>query len=108
MNTMMVKVLNETIAMCEKRVSEIKDILDADPITTVIAGRQQAQAIMEKHKGDYATIARLIDPLAKAEKKAFAAFEKQKKSCELIDEQVKLEFEAQQCRNELWIRSKRQ
>lgn len=102
------RVVNETIKRIEKRVKYLKGIIYANPASEIIQCRIAARKILEEHKGDYKKIGELIDPLAKKEKKLFALSKKQEKSCDMIDEQVKLENELYELRNEIYFMDKRE
>lgn len=96
------KVLRETKARIEKRLAEVKELLDANPLSEICDLRIKAQEILKKHKGDYAKIGELIEPLAKEEKRLFALAKKQTNSNKLIDEQVNLQVELAEINNEIY------
>jgi len=98
-----IQVINESIRRIEKRVAKIKCIIYANPLGGIIECRKKANEIIIRHKGDYPTIAKQIDQLAKEEKRLFALSKKQKDTNKLIQEQVKLESELSELNNELWL-----
>jgi len=100
-------VIRETMSRINKRVEQIKHILNANPLGDIIQGRLKAQCILDENKGDYKKISALINPLATKEKKLFRLAKKQKKSGELITEQVKLENELCDLKNELFMMNRR-
>ena len=96
------KVIREAITRIEKRLVKVKGLLNANPLSEICDLRIKAQEIMKEHKGDYAKIGKLIEPLAKEEKRLFAVAKKQTDSNKLIDEQVKLQVELGELNNELY------
>jgi hypothetical protein len=96
------RALKTEIAKLEKRLERLKAIIDADPISRIFEiGRESAQ-IIEKHRDDYATIAKLLEPLKKEEKRMYALVKKQKKISEMIDNQIHLEYELKELKGRLF------
>ncbi len=85
----------------ERRLKEVKGVMDANPLGRIIEVRQEAQSILEKHQGDHLKIIELIAPLADEEKKMLALLKKQMKP-HWIDERLKLETERHQLINGLF------
>lgn len=96
------KIIRQTLSKIDKRLSQIKELQDARPVSAIFELRQKAHEIMETYKGDYNKIAEAIEPLAKEEKKQRAIFEKQQ-GVKLCDEQLKLESEKHDLMNELFF-----
>ena len=97
------KVINQTIKRIDKRINYIVALVYANPLSEICQGRIKAQKILDEHKGDYGKIAILLKPLAREEKRLFALAKKQKNSGDMIKEQVKLENERYDLKNELFI-----
>lgn len=95
-----VSLIMESLKRIEKRLKDVNYFLETNYVSRIIELRQEAQKIMVKHGEDYKTISKLIEPLAKEEK------EMRKISkmdfIKLMDEKVKLEFEQEGLRNELF------
>lgn len=100
------KIIRQTVVRIDKRLSQIKELIDARPIATIIELRIKAQAFSEKHKDDYAKIAEAVKPLAKEEKRQHAIFKKQE-GTQLWDERLRLETEKHDLANELFFLMKR-
>lgn len=102
------RALKAEIAKLEKRLSAIESILEARPASRILELRREASQIMEKHWPDHVTCAKLIEPLMKEEKVMFAIAKKQKNAIKLIDDQVRIEIEIRDLKNQLfWEQKKR-
>jgi hypothetical protein len=101
------RALKTEIAKLEKRLKRLKEVIDADPMSRIFEIHGETAQIIEKHQGDYATIAKLLEPLQKEEKRMYALAKKQKKLTEMIEDQVGLEFEIRELRNSLFWEEKR-
>lgn len=100
------KVINESIIRIEKRLSEIAKIIDAKPISDLIAIRQEAQKLLEENttiqqRTSNEFIAK-IEILSKKEKRCIKLSKELtgQKMIDLMDEQIKLEFELRDLNNE--------
>jgi hypothetical protein len=101
------RALKTEIAKLEKRLERLKEVIDAEPMSRIFEiGRESAQ-IIEKHRDDYATIAKLLEPLKKEEKRMYALAKKQEKLAEMIDDQIDLEFEIRELKDRLFWEEKR-
>lgn len=78
------QVIDETVSKIETRLKEIDEILEANPLSEIIKGRQEAQKILKENK-DNKKILELIEPLATKEKELFVMAEKQQGTGDLID-----------------------
>ena len=102
------KVIRESIDRIEKRIKKIKHIVYANPLSDIISGRIEVLKILEDNKGDYAKIAKLIEPYAVSEKANFKLAKLQEGAGKLIDEQVEIENELYNLHAELyWIEKKK-
>ncbi len=102
------RAITTEIEKLEKRLAQVKAILDARPVSRILEIRREESQIMEKHWPDHVTIAKLIEPLIKEQKVMLAIAKKQKNSIKLIDEQVEIEFEIRDLKNWLfWEHKKR-
>ena len=102
------RALKTEIAKLEKRLTQIKQIIDATPASRILELRREAAKIMEQHWPDHVATAKLIEPLAAEEKRMFAIAKKQKNLIKLIDEEVRIEMEIGDLRKRLfWEEKKR-
>lgn len=100
------KVIEEAISRCEIRLAEINVILEATPLSDVIAARKEASALLEKYKGKDRLsdeFAEQMSVLAKKEADAFAMYEKQREANALIDESVRLTLELDSLKSRLYF-----
>ncbi|MCP4988005.1 MAG: hypothetical protein GY928_18725 [Colwellia sp.] len=97
------KIVRKSLRVIEKQIVTIDYILSANPLSKICDGRNAAHEILVKHKGDYPTIAKLIEPLAREEKQLFALAKKQQDSVKLIEDKVRLESEKVSLSNELYM-----
>jgi hypothetical protein len=100
------KIINESIIRIEKRLSEIAKINDANPISDLIAIREEAQKLLEENttiqeRTSNEFIAK-IEILSKKEKRCIKLAEENtgQKMVDLMDERIKLEFELRDLNNE--------
>jgi len=105
------KIIRQSLAKVEKRLSEIVFILDATPLIDVINLRKEGQGLLEKDRlnKDFPTKAfsEKMSEFAAKEKELFALAEKQKDTVKLIKERVKLDSEKQDLMRELWYIEKK-
>ena len=85
------RALKKELELVKKRREKIKHIMDARPLSRLIEIRQEAHKITVTHNGDYAKIARLIEPLAKEENEMRILAKKQSDSIKLCNDLVKLD-----------------
>lgn len=98
------KVIKQAISKIERRIKKIDSIIYANPASRIIEIRQEAQKIMIDNKGDYEKISKLIEPLAKEEKKQFALYKNQSKNqFKLMDEKAEISLERDQLISELYF-----
>jgi len=100
------KVVKESIEKVEKRLKEIDSLLGSNPLSEICKIREEAQKLLDENKtveertsDEFLTRLKL---LSKREKEQFALAQKTRDSVKLIDEKVKLEFELQDLKNELY------
>jgi intein/homing endonuclease len=100
------KVINESIIRVEKSLKELKKINEATPLLDLIKIREEAQKLLDDNKtiqqrtsNDF--IAK-IDLLSKKEKRCIKLAKELtgQKMLDLMDEQIKLEFELRDLNNE--------
>ncbi len=85
------RAIEQAINAGEKRLAKIDEILHGNHISKVMDIRRKANEIL-KGKEDHATKARLLGPLAKAEKAEMAAFRRQNKHFQrLFQEQIRID-----------------
>lgn len=101
------RALEAALAKLQKRLSAVKVIIEAKPASRIIELRREAGQIMEKNWPDHETIAKLLKPLQEEEKRMFALVKKQKNIIKLIDEEVKLEMEIGELKNQLFWEMKK-
>lgn len=105
------KVIIEMISRIKARLLEIDNILTARPIAGIFDARRKAHQIMKENEGDYSKIAKLIEPLAKEEKRLLKLAGQQKDMLKLMDEEYRLKSELNDLENEQFmerVRLKRQ
>jgi hypothetical protein len=100
------KIIRKSIIEVQKKLEEINNVLESNPLSEIIKIRQETQKLLDENKTvDQRTsdvfIAK-IESLSKCEKEQFALAEKQKDSTKLIDLKVKYEFELSDLENELF------
>lgn len=102
------KVINESIIRVEKRLAEIKKILNATPLLDLIDVRREVQVLLEENKTiqqrtSNEFIAK-IDNLAKKEKQCIKLAKELtgQKMIDLMDEEISLEVELSDLNNELY------
>jgi len=109
------KVINESILRIEKRLSEIREMNDARPLSDIIAIRQEAQALLQENttieQRTSAAFLEKIEQLSRREQKAIKLAKELtgKRMIDLMNEQIKLEFELRDLNNEKYyieLRSK--
>lgn len=97
------KVILESIKRIEKRIPKLEELIFANPLSEILDLRIQASEILKKHKGDYIKMGALIEPLAAKEKRLFKAARSQTKNAgKWIHEQVDLQQQLYQLKNELF------
>ncbi len=102
------KVVRESIDRVLKRLAEIKELMDFNPISEIIAVRKEFADLLEANQGVEKRTSKefgaKIDLLHSREKKAIAQAKKQtsEATTKLIDEQIDLESELRDLRNELF------
>ena len=100
------KVINESIIRVENRLKEIKKINEATPLLDLIEIRKTAQTLLDENKTiqqrtSNEFIAK-IEILSKKEKQCIKLAKENsgQKMLDLMDEQIKLEFELNDLKNE--------
>lgn len=96
------KIVRRAIAVNRKKIERIKYLLSANPVGRICELRIEAGKLLGKHGDDYATIAKLIKPLAEEEKLMLDIAEKQKDMAKLIESQVAIEHELYELGRELY------
>jgi hypothetical protein len=92
--------IEQAIEAGEKRLAKIDEILNANHLSKVIELRRKANEIIQKHDDkQWSTIAKLIEPLAKEEKRQMAAFNRQNKNHNrLFQEQLRIDSDLRDLR----------
>lgn len=106
------KVIRESIERNTKMLKEIKELLEANPLSRICELRSEAKKLLDENQGIEKRTSKefvaKIDKLAKEEKRMFELAKKQQDSAKLIDEQVKLEMELNDLNNELYLVQRKQ
>lgn len=100
------QMLRKSIKEARKQLDKINVILDSNPYSDIIYARIEYQKLLQENN----TLAKRLskefssrlDELSQIEERALKMVEKQKKSSELIDKKVKLQFELRELEYELW------
>lgn len=96
------KIIRESIEKVKEELAEIISIIDATPLSGIIAGRKEAvDLITPATLGDEDAIKR-IGELAEQEKRLFKIAEKQKNTSRLIGRRIELDSELTDLENELY------
>ena len=100
------KVIRQSIAVCEKKLSEINNILNANPVSRICEIRIEAQKLLDENKSIEKRMSKdfilKIEELAKLEKEQFRIAKQSSNSIKLIDDKVELEMELTDLKNELY------
>ena len=97
-----IQVITKSIAACERKIAKIDAILYATPLLDIVEGRKKFARILKIHKGDHEAISKQLEPLAKAEKEAFALAKKQIGG-KLVSDKVALQMELRDLISELSV-----
>jgi len=100
------KIIRKSIIEVQKKLEEINNVLESNPLSEIIKIRQETKKLLEENKTvnqrtSDVFIAK-IEALSEREKEQFALAKKQKDSTKLIDLKVKYEFELSELENELF------
>nr|WP_067285808.1 hypothetical protein [Marinobacterium profundum] len=92
------KVINQALARIERRLTSIRGVLDANPLSDLCEVREKAAALHDAcfagDKRDHDGFIKGLDPLVKEEARLLRLAKRQlRDSMKLIDKQVELEFE---------------
>jgi hypothetical protein len=102
-NEMRLKHYYEIKDKIEKRITELNNLIFGNPLSEVIEIRQKAQEIVKQHGNDYATISKLIEPLAKKEKVLLKQAKNQiDNDKKWMGELVNLKTELGEVKNHIW------
>lgn len=99
------KIVRKSIAEITKKIQALNEVLNARPLSDILAIRSEAQELLNKTKGDDRFKVSFIDKiseLADKEKKAFRIAVKGRDSIKLINKKVDLEIELGDLHNELF------
>ncbi len=100
------KIIRKTIAEVERKLAEIKALLDATPLTEICKIRMEAQRLLEENTSlEQRTshdFIKKIEDLSRREKEQFEIADKAKDSIKLIDKKVNLEIELSDLNRELY------
>lgn len=96
------RALKTEIAKLEKRLAQIKAILDAKPASRLVEMRCEVAKIIEQCWPDQIAPTELLEPLVAEEKRLLALMKKQRNLIKLIDEQVRIEMEIGDLKNHLF------
>ena len=103
-----IRALKTEVKKLEKRLYRIKSLLNARPLSRIFEIREKASEIVKAHKGDYEKMVKLIEPLAKEEKKMFVIANK-KDSIKLLEKQFDIEIEIGKLQSEIyWVEKRMQ
>lgn len=72
-----IRIYQDAINSRQKRVDKILEIQDANPVRNLIDIRKEMAEAIEKHQGDYKTLAKISGPLAVRERRAMKIFDLQ-------------------------------
>ena len=99
------KIIRKSIKEVTKELAELKDLIYSSPLIEIIEIRKKAQTLLESSTKGRTSEEFLgkIKVLATKEKSLFKKAKKQENSVELIDRQVKLEFELTDLNHELYF-----
>ena len=100
------KIIRQSIAICEKKLSEINNLLNANPVSKICEIRIEAQKLLDENKTIEQRTSKdfilKIEELAKLEKEQFRIAKQSSNSIKLIDDKVELEMELTDLKNELY------
>lgn len=95
------RVIRDAMRRIERRVEVIKGIVDANPFSEIIALRKRASELIAKAGSNWESISAEVQQLADAEQKQLSVLKRQKKIGTLIEEEVRIEMEHAELRDEL-------
>lgn len=99
------KIIRKSIKQVEKKLQEIDNILNANPLSEIFKIREQTQVLLDENKTiEQRTSKEFMSKLEELSKREQQQFELAKKinSVKLIDKKVDLEFELTDLKNELF------
>lgn len=100
------QVLRKSIEEARKQLDKINVILDSNPYSDIIHARLEAQKLLQENdtleKRLSKEFSSRLNELAEIEQRAYKMVNKQKRSSELIEKKVQLQFELREFELELW------
>jgi hypothetical protein len=104
-------VVKKSIAIIEKRLNKLNDIMNANPASDIINIRKEAQKLLDDNKGFEKRTTKefisKIENLSKREKEAWKMVERQKNWEKDSDDMARLSAELSELKSELWYMNRK-
>lgn len=97
-----INALNREIKALDKKIDDIKRLVDANPYAELNKLHIKFGEIRERHKSDFKKLAELMEPLVIEEKKIFAVIKKQRNLPKLLDKEFELKDQKQEIETDLF------